>query len=125
MTLNYAYKYIMQQISLFDKTTPFFYPIVMFVSVVLDPSGVDSAKIASEILTRFGFKKVQRACWENMQASENQIAVLKRELDMATDYYDSIRIYQFPCGGNFVVTELKQKKWRKAVFSSSQPETRT
>lgn len=92
----------------------------MFVSVVLDPSGIDSAKAASLILTRFGFKKVQRSCWESMQISENQLSVLKRELDSATDYYDILRIYQFPINGNFAITELRQKKWKKAVFSGVQ-----
>ncbi len=92
----------------------------MFVSVVLDPGGIDSAKAASAVLTRFGFKKLHRACWESMQISEAQLSVLKRELDGATDYYDTLRIYQFPLNGNFAVTELKQKKWKKAVFSGEQ-----
>lgn len=90
----------------------------MFVSVVLDPGGMDSARTVSEILSRFGFKKVQRACWEIMRISEDSVSALKRELDKATDYYDTLRIYQFPLNGKFAVTELRQKKWKKAVFSS-------
>lgn len=90
----------------------------MFVSIVLDPGGMDSAKTVSDILSRFGFKKVQRACWEIMRLSEDSLSSLKRELDKATDYYDTLRIYQFPLNGNFVVTELRQKKWRKAAFSA-------
>ena len=93
----------------------------MFVSVMLDPGGLDSSKAIASVLTRFGFKKVQRACWESMQISQTQLAVLKRELDIATDYYDTIRIYQFPVNGNFAITELRQKKWKKAVFGPGTP----
>ena len=38
-----------------------------------------------------------------------------------TDYYDKLRIYQFPINGLFVITEMKQKKWRKCQFSGSAP----
>ncbi|WP_246104324.1 CRISPR-associated protein Cas2 [Treponema pectinovorum] len=88
----------------------------MFVSVVLDPGGIDSAKAISQILVRFGFKKVQRACWENFNISENQLSILKRYLDNETDYYDTLRIYQFPINGNFAITQMDKKKWKKAIF---------
>ena len=58
----------------------------MFVSVVLDPSNVENARAEAAVLTRFGFNKVQRACWETMSLSENQLNLLKRELDSVTDY---------------------------------------
>lgn len=92
----------------------------MFVSVVLDPSNVENARAEAAVLTRFGFNKVQRACWETMSLSENQLNLLKRELDSVTDYYDTLRIYQFPVNGNFAITTLNQKKWKKAVFGSGQ-----
>lgn len=94
----------------------------MFVSVVLDPGGIDSAKAISQILVRFGFKKVQRACWESFRLSETQLSILKRDLDNATDYYDTIRIYQFPLNGNFAITQMKRKKWKKAVFQGVSPD---
>ncbi len=90
----------------------------MFVSVMLDPGGIDSAKALAQILARYGFKKVQRALWESTKLGSSQLAVMKREIDSATDYYDTLRIYQFPFEGSFVLTELKQKKWRKCVIRS-------
>ena len=94
----------------------------MFVSVVLDPGGMDSAKTMATILARYSFKKIQRACWECMNINEAQLAALKREIDGVTDYYDKLRIYQFPVNTNFAITELLHKKWRRCVLGAS-PET--
>lgn len=88
----------------------------MFVSVVLDPGGIDSAKSLAHILDQFGFKKIQRACWEHTAISELQYNNLRRDIDRVTDYYDTVRIYQFPVEGAFAVTELKQKKWRRCLI---------
>ena len=66
----------------------------MFVSVMIDPGGEESAAHLSELLTFYGFERVQRACWESSTVSEKQLATLKREIDRLTDYYDVIRIYQ-------------------------------
>ncbi|MBR4372876.1 MAG: CRISPR-associated protein Cas2 [Treponema sp.] len=91
----------------------------MFVSVVLDPGGMDSAKAMATILARYSFKKIQRACWECMNINEAQLASLKREIDGVTDYYDKLRIYQFPVNTNFAITELLHKKWRRCVLGAS------
>lgn len=85
----------------------------MFVSIVLDPGSVDSARSMVNILAHTGFKKIQRACWENMSLSEADLASLKKEIDRVTDYYDNVRIYQFPVDGMFVITELKEKRWKR------------
>ena len=92
----------------------------MFVSVVLDPGGIDSAKSIAEILARFNFKKIQQACRENMQLNEAQLTSLKREIDSVTDYYDTLRIYQFPVNSNFAVTELRHKQWKRSVYGAKQ-----
>ncbi|MBR6912982.1 MAG: CRISPR-associated protein Cas2 [Treponema sp.] len=91
----------------------------MFVSVVLDPGRMDSAKAMATILARYSFKKIQRACWECMNINEAQLASLKREIDGVTDYYDKLRIYQFPVNTNFAITELLHKKWRRCVLGAS------
>ncbi len=93
----------------------------MFVSVVLDPAGTDSARALASILTRFNFQKIQRACWESNNVTENQLTILKREMDQATDYYDTLRIYQFPLNGHFAISELRQKKWKKSVYGAGNP----
>ena len=91
----------------------------MFVSVVLDPSGAESAKELSSVLSSFGFNKVQRACWECLNISKNQLAELKRKIDGVTDSYDCVRFYQYPIQDKFIITELRHKKWKKCVLASS------
>lgn len=91
----------------------------MFVSVVLDPGGIDSARALVSVLVHSGFKKIQRACWESMSVTENDLSMLKKEIDRVTDYYDAVRIYQFPVNGMFVITELKQKRWKRCQMKNS------
>ena len=90
----------------------------MFVSVVLDPGGIDSARSLVSVLVHSGFKKIQRACWESMSVTETELTELKKEIDRVTDYYDTVRIYQFPLNGMFVITELKQKRWKRCQMRS-------
>lgn len=92
----------------------------MFVSVALDPGGIDSAKEIAAILSRYSFKKVQRALWECISLNEAQLGALKREIDSVTDYYDTLRIYQFPVNSNFAITELRHKKWQRAVLGTAE-----
>ena len=91
----------------------------MFVSVVLDPGSIDSSRALVNLLSQMGFRKVQRSCWESMKVNTADLASLKREIDRVTDYYDSVRFYQFPVNGMFMVTELKEKKWRKCQFKGA------
>jgi len=88
----------------------------MFVSVVLDPGSIDSAKALAVVLKQYGFKKAQRACWESTVITEPLFAKLKQDIDRVTDYYDSLRIYQFPLKGMFGITELRKKKWRRCLI---------
>ncbi len=92
----------------------------MFVSVVIEPGSLDSGKMIVDILSRYGFQKIQRSCWECLKLNEAKLSELKKDLDRVTDYYDSLRIYQFPLNGLFVITEMKQKKWRKCSFNANQ-----
>lgn len=99
--------------------TCFNYSIYMFVSVVLDPGSIDTARALVELLSQMGFNKVQRSCWESMKMNNDDLAKLKREIDRITDYYDNVRFYQFPVNGMFVITELKEKKWKKCQFKDN------
>ena len=87
----------------------------MFVSVVLDPGGEDSARHLAELLATYGFEKVQRACWESVTISDQILVRLKQEIDSLTDYYDSVRLYQFPVEGSMAVTVLSKKKWKRIL----------
>lgn len=88
----------------------------MFVSVVLDPGGEESARNLAEVLASWAFEKVQRACWESVTISEASLAKLKQEIDRVTDYYDAVRMYQYPVGGSMVLTYLSKKKWKRIVI---------
>lgn len=88
----------------------------MFVSVVLDPGGMESARSLVFILSQFGFKKIQRACWESGTMTERQLRKLKKEIDRVTDYYDIVRLYQYPIEGMLAITSLKRKKWRRCML---------
>lgn len=82
---------------------------------MLDPGGEEAAIRLAEILTFHGFKRVQRACWESVAIGEKQLLALKREIDRVTDYYDVIRIYQYPMEGVLAISTLAKKKWRKLL----------
>jgi len=89
---------------------------------MIDPGGEESAAHLSELLTFYGFERVQRACWESTTLSEKQLVALKREIDRVTDYYDVIRMYQYPVRGMFSITELHRKKWRRCVLKADDAE---
>ena len=97
----------------------------MFVSIVLEPGSIDSARNIFNLLGHTGFKQIQKSCWEYASLSDADLTALKKEMDRYTDYYDNIRIYQFPLEGKFVITELKEKKWRRLVLNSAQPKSGT
>lgn len=94
----------------------------MFVSVVLDPGGVDTAQSLAALLAHYGFHKVQRACWESADVGVMQLSQLKREIDRVTNYYDTVRMYQYPLRGMFSITELHRKKWRRCVLKADDAE---
>lgn len=103
-----------------DNSVSLFYACTMFVSVILDPSTTETAKSLASILAYFRFKKVQRACWENAFFRSDSLIDLKREIDKVTDYYDVVRIYQYPINKGLCITELRQKKWRRCILSVDQ-----
>ena len=92
----------------------------MFVSVVLDPGGEESARQLAEILATSGFEKVQRACWECSSIDEHSVVRLKQEIDRVTDYYDAVRLYQYPVDNAFAVTLVSKKKWKRLIVKNAQ-----
>ncbi len=93
----------------------------MFVSVVLDPGGEDSARELASIMSGYGFKRVQRSCWESAGIAPAALAGLKRDIDRVTDYYDTVRMYQFPVDNVLAVTELCRKRWKKILVRPPVP----
>ena len=37
-------------------------------------------------------------------------------IDKVTDYYDRVRIYQYPVNGFMAITELNKKRWRRCML---------
>jgi len=87
----------------------------MFVSVAVDPGSEERARELADLLGRYGFEKIQRGLWESTSIAQDSIGQLKRDMDRATDSYDRIRIYQFPMDGFFVISGMREKKWRRLV----------
>ena len=65
----------------------------MFVSVVLDPGGIECATL-----------------------TEKNLNTLKKDIDRVTDYYDVVRMYQYPIDGMMAITTLNQKKWQRIML---------
>lgn len=90
----------------------------MFVSVILDLGNDDSRRSVNEMLMFYGFQQVQKDTYETAKMSEKRLGRLKLDLDRATDYYDVVRLYQYPVDGTLVITHLTQKKWKRKVFKA-------
>ncbi len=83
---------------------------------MLDPGGMESAQALASILSQYGFTKVQRACWENTALTEKRLHTLKKDIDRVTDYYDVVRLYQYPVQGYFGISELSKKQWKRCIL---------
>ena len=88
----------------------------MFVSIIVDLGNEDSQKIVQNLLFRYGFKQIQSNTFESLSINENNLSRLKLDLDRATDFYDSIRIYQYPINDTLVITSLTEKRWRRNIL---------
>jgi CRISPR/Cas system-associated endoribonuclease Cas2 len=87
----------------------------MFVTVMCDMGSDESRKAMHDLLGQYGFSKIMRACYESAEISDDQLVRLKRDIDSATDYYDTVMIHQYPIDDTLVITRLKEKKWRKTI----------
>lgn len=85
----------------------------MFVAVSFDVSHEDNIGELENLLGLYGFSEVHTALWESTKIMEKYLARLKRDIDRSTDYYDTIRIYQYPLEGELVLTSLKYKRWTR------------
>ncbi|MFO7849864.1 MAG: CRISPR-associated protein Cas2 [Spirochaetia bacterium] len=85
----------------------------MFVAVSFDLSNDDNVEELKNLLGLYGFSEVHTGLWESAKIMEKYLARLKRDIDRCTDYYDTIRIYQYPLEGLLVLTSLKYKRWTR------------
>ena len=87
----------------------------MLVSIAVDPGSKERAKELADLLAQYGFKMIQRGLWESTTVSLDTLNRVKRDLDMATDANDRLRLFQFPMEGTLVLSSLSNKKWRRLV----------
>lgn len=87
----------------------------MFVSVVGEFSQDDHKMAAHELFRQYGLKEIIADVFETVSIKENTLARLKRDVDRVTDYYDTVRFYQFPVEETLVITSLSKKKWRRTL----------
>jgi len=87
----------------------------MFVSIAMDPGSEGRARELADLLSQYGFQRVQRGLWESISVSPTTLERLKRDLDKATDAFDKLRFFQFPMEGTLVLSSLRDKKWRRTV----------
>ncbi len=90
----------------------------MFVSVVCDLGGEDSRAAVYALLPQYGLEKAQRACFESMRMSDKLLAALRRDIDKVTDYYDTVRIYQYPVEGKLAISTLSQNRWKRMLVAA-------
>lgn len=88
----------------------------MFVSVACEFSDDDHRKAVQELLKQYGFREMLADFFESVKIIEKDLARLKRDIDRTTDYYDKIRIYQYPLEETLIITSLENKKWRRLVI---------
>ena len=70
----------------------------MFVSVVLDPGGIESARALASILLQYGFSKVQRSCFECATFTEKNLNTLKKDKYRGKDYNEMTEAQQHELG---------------------------
>ncbi len=92
----------------------------MFVAVVLDLGNEDSLKAVTGLLFRYGFRQMQKNVFESTAMDDKRLSRLKVDLDRATDFYDSIRFYQYPVDDTVAITALNEKRWRRVTIRESE-----
>ena len=88
----------------------------MFVSIVCDIASEDHQIAVQKLLSVYGLSKVQEGVYETNSIKENTLSRLKRDLDKATDSFDTIRFYQYPINGKMEISSLKRNQWRKIIL---------
>ena len=88
----------------------------MFVSAACDYGNEDSRIKVDHLLLQYGFRKVQKNVYETSSLTEKNLARLKLDVDKLTDFYDVLRLYQYPLENTLVITALEGKKWKRTVL---------
>jgi CRISPR-associated protein Cas2 len=88
----------------------------MFVAVMCEIVSDDNRKDVENILKLYGLEMKVKNLYETTSIGEKTLSRLKRDIDRATDSYDSVFFYQFPVQDTLVITSLEKKKWRRRLL---------
>ena len=90
----------------------------MFVAVVCELASDDSRGGVYRLLQQYGFQRIFKDVFESATVGTMTLARLKRDIDRLTDFYDKVRLYQYPIDGTLAITALGDKRWRRVVMQS-------
>jgi len=90
----------------------------VFVSIILEPGSEGREEEIEDLLSMYGFETVQKGVWESVSLKEKYLPRIKRDIDRRTDYYDKVRMYQYPIESTLVITTLDHKRWKRVVVNT-------
>ena len=88
----------------------------MFVAIACELVNEEHREEVYGLLKQYGFSRVFGEVFESVSFRSELLARLKRDIDRRTDFYDKIRLYQYPLDGVLQITSLADKKWRKTIL---------
>mgnify|MGYP000321366294 CR=1 FL=1 len=92
------------------------YTVAVFVAIACELVSEKHKEDVYDLLKQYGFAPVCSNVFESVSIRAEVLSRLKRDIDRRTDYYDKVRMYQYPLEGVLVVTSLIDKKWRKTIM---------
>ena len=90
----------------------------MFVAIACEFVSEEHKKEVYVLLKQYGFTRIVGDVFESVSFRPELLPRLKRDIDRRTDYYDKVRLYQYPLEDVLVITALADKKWRKTILRS-------
>ncbi len=90
----------------------------MFVAIACELVNEEHRSDVYSLLKQYGFSRVVGDVFESVSFRSELLSRLKRDIDRRTDFYDKVKMYQYPLDGVLVVTSLADKKWRKTIMRS-------
>jgi CRISPR-associated protein Cas2 len=90
----------------------------VFVAIACELVNEEHRSDVYSLLKQYGFSRVVGDVFESVSFRSELLSRLKRDIDRRTDFYDKVKMYQYPLDGVLVVTSLADKKWRKTIMRS-------
>jgi CRISPR-associated protein Cas2 len=85
----------------------------VFVAVCIELADEDTRQAVRDLVVQYGFRRVFGDLYECTTMPAERLGRVKKDIDRVTNSYDRVRFYQYPIDDTLVITDLKQKKWRR------------